>query len=663
MTVEAWIKLDDFGAINEWEAFVAKGDGAWRLHRAYGTDKLNFAINNGIGSLNITGTTNIADGGWHHIVGVFDNDNDKLMIYVNGSLDGTSAGVTATIDNTAYKVAIGENLQNTGRYVDGKIDEVRVWDDVRTQAEIQANMYTELTGSESNLVAYYNMNGGRGTSLMDLTTNNNTGTLTNMASSSDWVSGFEKGVTISGNSGFRLMSSPVAGTIYSDLLSELWTQGMTGSDGPNSGDANVWIMDVANQTWTSLTDISTSGNSQTAGVGFMVYVFADTDYDGTDNLPVTLSVSGTENSSSASITSIADGNWALAGNPYASTIDWDLLTKSSLLATVSIWDDASSAYVSWNGSAGSLTDGLIAPYQGFWIQASGGTGSLTIETADKSGTAGTFYRILESENTGNISFNISSGSFTDKTYISFRDDGDFGLDIADGYKLLPISPTERVVGLSFVEENGLDINNLPFEGEGSVEIPFDVMKLTVDEDYNFITNEEALSMTWDLSKLPETILNLILTNNFTGEVTDLLLQNELSFFTQSKGSFLSYGTETVNIYPEVGESLFTLTIEYGALSSKSDLLPKTFTLHPVYPNPFNPSTTITFDVPLIETLDLTSLQVFDMKGRLVETLINKTMKPGSHQFQWNPINLSSGIYMIKLKSGQKIFTQKVTYIK
>ncbi|MBT3501187.1 MAG: LamG domain-containing protein, partial [Candidatus Marinimicrobia bacterium] len=177
MTVEAWIKLDDFGAINEWEAFVAKGDGAWRLHRAYGTDKLNFAINNGIGSLNITGTTNIADGGWHHIVGVFDNDNDKLMIYVNGSLDGTSAGVTATIDNTAYKVAIGENLQNTGRYVDGKIDEVRIWNDARTQAEIQANMYTELTGSESNLVAYYNMNGGRGTSLMDLTTNNNTGTL------------------------------------------------------------------------------------------------------------------------------------------------------------------------------------------------------------------------------------------------------------------------------------------------------------------------------------------------------------------------------------------------------------------------------------------------------------------------------------------------------
>ena len=59
---------------------------------------------------------------------------------------------------------------------------------------------------------------------------------------------FSLGVTISGDSGFRLMSSPVAGTIYSDLLSELWTQGMTGAD-ETSGTANVWTLDVANQSW------------------------------------------------------------------------------------------------------------------------------------------------------------------------------------------------------------------------------------------------------------------------------------------------------------------------------------------------------------------------------------------------------------------------------
>ena len=76
-------------------------------------------------------------------------------------------------------------------------------------------------------------------------------------------------VTISGTSGFRMMSSPLAGQIYSDLLSELFTQGMTGGD-VTTGTANVWTLDVANQTWSALTDISASGNSQTAGQGFLV---------------------------------------------------------------------------------------------------------------------------------------------------------------------------------------------------------------------------------------------------------------------------------------------------------------------------------------------------------------------------------------------------------
>jgi len=72
---------------------------------------------------------------------------------------------------------------------------------------------------------------------------------------------------------------------------------------------------------------------------------------------------------------------------------------------------------------------------------------------------------------------------------------------------------------------------------------------------------------------------------------------------------------------------------------------------------------ISFDVPLVETLDLTSLQVYNIKGQLVETLVNEQLKPGKHQVQWNPVNLSSGTYVVKLKSGERTFTQKITYIK
>ena len=151
-----------------------------------------------------------------------------------------------------------------------------------------------------------------------------------------------------------------------------------------------------------------------------MYVFTDTDNDGDDDLPVTLSISGTYNSSSLgsdyTLGSVPDGNYALAGNPFPYTIDWDNVDKVHV-ATAYVWDDASSAYKSWNGT-GSLTDGLIAPLQGFLFLASGGIGSITINVADKSSTAGTFYKTMN-DSTGSMSFAISSGDYSDITFVSF----------------------------------------------------------------------------------------------------------------------------------------------------------------------------------------------------------------------------------------------------
>ena len=226
---------------------------------------------------------------------------------------------------------------------------------------------------------------------------------------------------------------------------------MTGAD-VTDGTANVWTLSTSgsqsSSSWTALSDISGSGASLTAGAGFLVYVFSDTDFDGDDDLPVTLSISGTYNSSSATYGSVPDGNYALAGNPFPYTIDWDNVTKTNV-TTAYVWDDAGSAYKSWNGSSGSLTAGLIAPLQGFLFLASGGTGSITIDVADKSSSSGTFYRILDEGSTGSITFNIVSGDYMDQTFVSFMNNGESGLDIADGYKLMPLSASTRVVGLSY----------------------------------------------------------------------------------------------------------------------------------------------------------------------------------------------------------------------
>lgn len=467
--------------------------------------------------------------------------------------------------------------------------------------------------------------------------------------------GIAPGVLISGNSGFRMMSSPVSGAIFSDLLAELWIQGMTGGD-VTDGTANVWTLNVSGQSWSALTNLSTA--SLNAGEGFLVYVFADTDWDGTDNLPVSLSVSGTENSSSASISSISSGNYALAGNPYATTIDWDLVTKTNLSGTTSVWDDAASGWKSWNGSSGGLTNGLIAPFQGFWIEASGGTGSITIETADKSTSSGAFYRTMD-DSTGSVSFIVTTQDYTDQTFMSFMTSGEAGLDNADGRKLLPLQASPRVVGLSYAEETGLDIHNLPFENDGTISFPLDVMLLSLNES-NYVTEVGDVTLSWNLDQLPDHV-DLTLIDNFTNTETDLSLVNTLTFSTEPKGSFSAVPDGPVGPYPVVGDPRFTLIVTYEALSSNpQETIPREFALHPVYPNPFNPSATVKFDLPDVGAI---TFNVYDVKGALVETLLNETLKPGSHTYTWEPQSLPSGVYFIRLTTANGTFTQKVTYIK
>jgi hypothetical protein len=473
--------------------------------------------------------------------------------------------------------------------------------------------------------------------------------------------------TISGNSGFRMISSPVAGAIYADLLLELWTQSMTGADVTDGSNANVWTLNgySGTQSFSELTDITTSGASITAGEGFLLYVFSDTDWDGDDDLPVTISVAGKLNNSSATFPSsgsIAASKYGLAGNPYNATIDFDLITLSSNIeVTTSVWDDANTDWKTWNktSQSGDLSNGLIAPYQGFWVQAnSSGTGTITIETGDKSGT-GTFYKIADDDNRGSISINATSGNFISESYLSFYSEGTAELDEGDSKKLLPFQASSRITVMSFVDDNAMKIASYPYIYEGSLSIPFDVMRLSLDEA-NYVTVAEEVTLTWDLEELPDHI-SMTLTDNITGSETYLDLESEYVFTTEPKGSFSANYDGPIGTYPVVGEPRFTLSVTYGALGQNGDAtLPSDFALHPIYPNPFNPSATISFDIP---DVSLVALNIYDVKGALVETLLQDHMKPGKHHYNWEPQGLSSGVYFMKLTTAKQTFTQKVTYIK
>ena len=102
----------------------------------------------------------------------YDVDGDEgsglAEFFVDGSSIGTSgSGKTSIADKTAdFEIGAQDDGSNS---FDGKIDDVRVWSDIRTDAEISNNYQQELIGNEAGLVGYWKLNNG----LTDETSNNN----------------------------------------------------------------------------------------------------------------------------------------------------------------------------------------------------------------------------------------------------------------------------------------------------------------------------------------------------------------------------------------------------------------------------------------------------------------------------------------------------------
>ena len=602
--------------------------------------------------------------------GQFYSTGDVVNVTLSGpALAGSGDQIIAfqgsgTTDNSATMI-FGLNSEQTG------------WQSDATNSNTSAIPNGLTNGTNAIAIdevdnGYYNgSTSGTTTTLLSAICNQSNWSTSDSRTSHDpsdnGPSSFSITVSISGTAGFRMMSTPVASGTYTDLLSELWTQGMTGSDAPEASGDNVWTWTVGSGgagSWSVATNL---GATMTAGAGILVYAFADNNNDGTDDLPVTLAVSGTENSGDVrypALGTIEDGRYGFAGNPYYSTIDWDDVDQSNYIsATVYVHDDAKSGgagYISWNGSSGDVTNGLIAPFQGFVVTASGGAGYITIQEADKSTSAGTFYRSLDGASDGSsyLEFTTADGGYS-KSWFSFRQDGEAGPDDRDANRLMPLMASSRLVSLTHNGENSLDINNLPFEYEGTISIPLDVMSLSLEEE-NYVTGTSEVSMSWDLDDLPEHV-DLTLVDNLTGEVVYLNNEMSHSFTTEPKGSFSATYEEAVGIYPLLGDARFSLQISYGALDNAPvKVIPKDYALSPVYPNPFNPSATVRFDVPEVSRVEL---QVYDVTGKLVETLLDDKMTAGQHQFTWQPQELATGTYFLRLITANQTFTQKVTYVK
>jgi len=107
-------------------------------------------------------------------------------------------------------------------------------------------------------------------------------------------------------------------------------------------------------------------------------------------------------------------------------------------------------------------------------------------------------------------------------------------------------------------------------------------------------------------------------------------------------------------------------IDAEVLSPKA-ILPKAFALSQNYPNPFNPSTTIAYDIPEGKEV-FVRLNVYNIRGQLVRTLVNETINEGSYKIEWdgkdnNGRYTASGVYFYRIQAGEFSQTRKMVILK
>lgn len=200
LTIEAWVNtsVSGIGNFDNWSIVDFDRSEYFNLFVRGDNGQVGFSTAATSGGIHdfYSGVA-VNDGLWHHIAAVYDGV-DKY-IYVDG--------VEVAVSNNPHSgVALGTGVTRFGilgdgseagsygigrnnRYFDGRIDEVRLWNDVRTPAEIMHFKDTCLSGSETNLETYYNFNENGGTTFADLTGNGADGELFFTAPAAAWVSG------------------------------------------------------------------------------------------------------------------------------------------------------------------------------------------------------------------------------------------------------------------------------------------------------------------------------------------------------------------------------------------------------------------------------------------------------------------------------------------
>ena len=153
--------------------------------------------------------------------------------------------------------------------------------------------------------------------------------------------------------------------------------------------------------------------------------------------------------------------------------------------------------------------------------------------------------------------------------------------------------------------------------------------------------------------------------------TDNGLRGRISSNSLTEYAYTDRGVENGRTYRYrlSDESIAGVRTQLAVREAKPMVTISDFRLRPNYPNPFNPSTTITFDVPVNAGDARVDLTVFNSLGERIRVLYRGTLNPGSHRFEWNGTNRfgeqqASGVYILRASVGNRyVQTIKMLLVK
>ena len=199
---------------------------------------------------------------------------------------------------------------------------------------------------------------------------------------------------------------------------------------------------------------------------------------------------------------------------------------------------------------------------------------------------------------------------------------------------------------------------------------------------NFETLSDSILFTWNSASYPEFEtgpgfeyrLRIVQSNengNIPYNYTDLMdttftFYPDSSTYAGANNNYIWSLYTTEQNLPEVldGQS-GVFFVMLPAMSVELNTIPNNFALYAAYPNPFNPSTTIPFDIP---DDSFVALNVFDMMGRKIKTLLSENISAGRKSIVWNGTNnlnqsVSAGTYFYSIKAGSFSDTKKIILLK